>query len=208
MVNKNLYGLLAKYPEAGKVKTRLASDIGAEGAAEIYRVIAERVFVSTSPVADADFGRVIFYSPLEAKARFEQWLTGEKLILQKGGDIGEIMCNAIKDLLEAGASKAVITGVDIPDINSDVIRDAFLRLENADVVIGPAEDGGYYLIGMKAMHPVIFKGISWSTEKVFEETVRIIESMRLSYSTVKKLSDVDRKEDITGIRDLLSGNLA
>ncbi len=63
MANKNLYGLLAKYPEAGKVKTRLASDIGAEGAAEIYRVIAERVFANTAPVGGSDFGRVIFYSP-------------------------------------------------------------------------------------------------------------------------------------------------
>src|SRR5512135_2282595 len=124
-MNKNLYGLLAKYPEPGKVKTRLALDIGAEGAAGIYRTIAERVFIKTSPLAGTDFERVIFYSPSGAKARFEQWLPGEKLLLQNGRDIGEIMWNAIKDLFESGATKAVLTGVDIPDINRDVIEDAF-----------------------------------------------------------------------------------
>ncbi len=199
-MNKNIYGLLVKYPEAGRVKTRLALDIGAEGAAEIYRMIAERVFANTYPLAGADFERVIFYSPQEAKVRFEQWLSGARLILQNGRDIGEIMQNALKTLVESeGAAKAVLTGADIPDINRDVIKDAFLRLDDADVVIGPAEDGGYYLIGMKAVHPEIFKGISWSTEKVFDETVGIIERMRLSYSMVKKLSDVDRKEDIAGL---------
>ncbi len=113
----------------------------------------------------------------------------------------------MKDLFEPGAEKAVLTGVDIPDINRDIIRDAFLRLENNDVVIGPAKDGGYYLIGMKAMHPEMFQRISWSTEHVFEETVMIIESMKLSYSTVRTLADVDRKEDIAGIIDLTSGTL-
>ncbi len=197
-MNKNLYGLLAKYPDAGKVKTRLASDVGAEGAAEIYRMIAERVFVNTSP-AGADFDRVIFYSPPQAKSRFEKWLPAVKLILQKGRDIGEIMQNAIEDLFSSGAARVVLTGADIPDMDTDVIEDAFSRLEDADIVIGPAEDGGYYLIGMKALHPEIFRGISWSTEKVFEETVRIIERVRLSYSTVRTLSDVDRKEDIAGL---------
>jgi len=198
---RNLFGLLAKYPEAGKVKTRLARDIGAEGAAKMYKIIAERVFRDTSPERDSDFERVIFYSPPEDKGRFESWIPGEKLLSQRGRAIGDIMGNALKDLLESGASKAVITGVDIPGLNRDIIKYAFLKLDNADLVIGPAEDGGYYLVGMKAAHPEIFRGISWSTGKVFDETICIIEKMGLRYSTVRTLTDVDRIEDIAKIHN-------
>lgn len=193
---KNLFGLLAKYPEAGKVKTRLARHIGGEGAARVYKIIAERVFRDTSPDRDAGFGRMIFYSPPGDEGRFESWIPGEGLLPQRGRDIGEIMGNALLDLFDRGASKAVITGVDIPDLNRTIISDAFLKLENTDVVIGPAEDGGYYLIGMKTEYPEIFQGISWSTGKVFDETIRTVERMGLSYSIVKTLSDVDRIEDI------------
>jgi len=193
---KNLFGLLAKYPETGKVKTRLARQIGKEGAAGIYRVIAERIFRNTSPDKDSDFGRMLFYSPPGDKGRFESWVPCVELLPQRGRDVGEIMANALKDLFDRGASSAVITGVDIPDLNRTIISDAFLELEHADVVIGPAEDGGYYLIGMKAEYPAIFQGISWSTGDVFDETVRTIKRMGLSYSTVKTLSDVDRIEDI------------
>lgn len=201
---KNLFGLLAKYPEAGKVKTRLARDIGGQCAATIYRMIAEQVIGNTSPGADPDFERIIFYSPPGMKARFESWIPGERLLPQRGRDVGEIMGNALQDLFDWEASKAVITGVDIPDLGRTIISEAFLKLDEADVVLGPAEDGGYYLVGMKAEYPEIFRGISWSTGKVFDETVRTIEKMGLNYSTVKTLSDVDRLEDIAGRRDLIS----
>ena len=194
---RNRFGLLAKYPEAGKVKTRLARDVGAEGAAIIYKTIAERVFRDTSPDGDSGFERMIFYSPPEYRGRFESWIPGEELLPQKGRDIGDIMQNALKDLFDLGTSKAVIAGVDIPDLDRAIICDAFLKLENADAVIGPAEDGGYYLIGMKAEYPAIFQDISWSTGKVFDQTVRTIEKMGLRYSTVRTLYDVDRIEDIS-----------
>ncbi len=203
-MSRNLFGLLAKYPEAGKVKTRLARDIGAQGAAEIYKLVAERVFRETSAQRNSDFERMIFFSPPEDRYLFESWIPGEKLLPQKGSGIGDIMFNVLKELLGSGASKAVITGADIPGLNRDIIKDAFLKLDNADVVMGPAKDGGYYLIGMKKAHGEIFRGVSWSTDKVFDETVRIIEKMGLSYLTVKTLSDVDRAEDIAGIKDIIS----
>ncbi len=199
---KNLFGLLAKYPEAGKVKTRLALDMGGQDAARIYKIIAERVFSNTSPNSDSDFGRTIFYSPLHDMGRFESWLPGELFLPQRGEDIGEVMGNALRDLFELGASKAVITGADIPELNRTIINDAFYKLEHSDVVIGPAEDGGYYLIGMKTEYPEIFRDISWSTGYVFAETIRTIERLGLSYSTVKVLSDVDRIGDIRRYENL------
>ncbi len=200
---KNLFGLLAKYPEKGKVKSRLAAQMGGEAAARIYRIIAERVFSNTFPDGDSDFCRMIFYSPPQDEDRFESWVPGNVFLPQRGEDIGEIMGNALQDLLKLGASKAVITGADIPELNKTIISGAFYELEHADVVIGPAEDGGYYLIGMKAEYPEIFRGISWSTGEVFAETIRAVENLGLSYSTVKMLSDVDRIGDIIRYDKLL-----
>ena len=195
---KSLFGLLAKFPEPGTVKTRLAREIGARPAAGIYRSIAERVFINTLPEGPG-FERVVFYSPVDALSRFEEWLPGERFLPQSGGDIGEIMIKAIQDLFDLGASKAVIAGVDIPGLRREIVRDAFLKLDISDVVIGPATDGGYYLIGMKAASPGCFRNISWSTAQVFDETIRNIRELGLKYSTVEVLSDVDRIEDISGL---------
>ncbi|MGE5299708.1 MAG: TIGR04282 family arsenosugar biosynthesis glycosyltransferase [Acidobacteriota bacterium] len=194
-MKKNVLGLLAKYPAPGIVKTRLARDIGVKDAAEVYRSIAEKVFKQTVPIGGS-YERVVFYTPLSSRGDFEKWLPGERLLAQNGTELGDIMANALRDILSDGAAKAVITGVDIPDLGEGIVRDAFARLEDADIVIGPAIDGGYYLIGMKARHDEIFRGISWSTARVFHETIRIIDALGLSYSTVRTLSDVDRVADI------------
>jgi len=194
-MKKNVLGLLAKYPAPGIVKTRLARDIGVKDAAEVYRSIAEKVFKQTVPVGGS-YERVVFYTPRSRRDDFEKWLPGERLRAQNGTELGDIMANALRDLLSDGAAKAVIAGVDIPDLGEGVVRDAFAILEDADIVIGPAIDGGYYLVGMKALHDEIFRGISWSTARVFQETIRIIDALGLSYSTVRTLSDVDRVADI------------
>lgn len=195
MNDKNLLGLTIKYPEKGKVKTRLAKDIGFEAAAAVYKRIAERVVSNTRPAA-GEYERIVYYSPCNKRLQFERWFPGEKLMSQKGGDIGEIMCNALESLFELGAQKAVITGADIPELGKDIIKQAFLELEDADIVIGPAIDGGYYLIGMKSPRLEVFHGISWGTDKVFQETVSVIERLGLSFRTVAALFDVDRWDDL------------
>jgi rSAM/selenodomain-associated transferase 1 len=202
-MKRNVLGLLAKYPEPGLVKTRLASVVGVGRAADIYKTVAEKVFRQTRP-GRGEYERVIFYSPLWGEGRFEDWLPGEDLRPQRGDDIGEIMASALGDLLSSGATAAVIAGVDIPDLERGIVRDAFAALEGRDIVIGPALDGGYYLIGMKSLRHEIFQCVSWSTEKVFHETVGTIERLGLRYSTVTPLSDLDRMEDIRKFEDLLS----
>jgi rSAM/selenodomain-associated transferase 1 len=196
-MKRNAFGLLAKYPAPGIVKTRLARDVGEKEAAKIYRSIAEKVFRQAVSLGGS-YERVVFYAPPSRRDDFERWLPGEYLLAQKGVELGDIMANALRDLLSDGAAKAVIAGVDIPDLDEGVVRDAFAKLEDAEIVIGPASDGGYYLIGMKSLHYEIFRGISWSTDRVFHETIRIIDTLGLSYSTVRTLSDVDRIEDIIG----------
>ena len=185
---------MIKYPEPGKVKTRLAKEIGDEKAADVYRQIAGRIMKNT--LHTREYERMVFYDPAGRLRDFEAWLPGETFILQTGNDVGEKMDNAIRDLLEMGAEKAVLTGADIPELTAEIMIQAFVALDDADIVIGPARDGGYYLIGMKVPHPEIFRNIPWSTEKVYQKTVDNMNRMGLSYRTVTTLSDLDRKGDL------------
>jgi len=207
---------MIKYPEPGKVKTRLAEAIGNKKAAGVYKQLAEKVIKKTGPpffnrpplekrgFSDIPLGakycemmyeRIIFYDPPDRIKDFEKWLPGELFIQQRGSDIGKRMDNVIRDLLGRGAKKAVITGADILELTSMIIMEAFAALDSADIVIGPAKDGGYYLIGMKAPHPEIFQNIPWSTDRVFEETMKAIEKLQLTSARVMTLSDLDTADD-------------
>lgn len=199
-MKRNFLGLIAKYPEPGLVKTRLAACVGAERAANIYKVIAEKVFRQTKSEG-GEYRRVIFYEPYSSEALFEDWLPGERFMPQRGCDIGEIMANALADLFECGAERAVIAGVDIPDLDEGIIRNAFSALDDKDVVIGPALDGGYYLIGMKERQTGVFRRINWSTERVLVETIGAIEEEELTYILLESLSDVDRIGDVMRLPD-------
>ncbi len=193
-MNRNLYGLFLKYPEPGRVKTRLAKDVGNEEAAAIYQQVAEMIMKNTYR-GDQNYKRIVFYDPPERLRDFEQWLGQEMFIPQKGRDVGERMDNAIRELLASGVEKAVLTGADIPALNSTVISEAFAALDHADIVLGPAKDGGYYLIGMKAPHSEIFQNIPWSTPRVYQETISVLEQLHLLYRCVETLSDLDTTED-------------
>ena len=194
-MSRNFYGIMIKYPEPGRVKTRLAGNIGSEKAALICRKITERVMKQTITVA-GDYDRFVFYDPPDRVRDFLSWLPHEKFIAQTGSDVGERMDNAIRYLLENGAEKAVITGADIPDLTSKIIIQAFEMLDHSDAVIGPAHDGGYYLIGMKSPMPELFRNIPWSTRDVFSETVRTLERSGKSYDVLPVLSDLDTIEDL------------
>ncbi|MBI5075931.1 MAG: TIGR04282 family arsenosugar biosynthesis glycosyltransferase [Nitrospirae bacterium] len=193
-MNRNLYGIMIKYPEPGRVKTRLAKDLGSEEAAEIYRRVTEQIMKNTAP-AGQDYRRAVFYDPPERQEDFRSWFEHEELVPQQGNDVGQRMDNAIRQLLSLGAEKAVLTGTDIPGLNSTIITQAFAALDNADIVIGPAEDGGYYLIGMKEPHGELFRDIPWSTVQVYEQTLRAIEDGKLRCQSLITLSDLDIVSD-------------
>ena len=193
-MNRNSYGIFIKYPEPGRVKTRLAKDVGNEKAAGISRQVAEQIMKNTFCV-DQNYKRIVFYDPPERLRYFEQWLGHEQFISQQGKDVGERMDLAIRALLDRGAEKAILTGADIPGLNSTIISEAFAVLDDAEIVIGPAKDGGYYLIGMKEPHLELFQGIPWSTPKVYEETIRILKQLHLRYRCTEMLSDLDTTED-------------
>ncbi|MGC2062888.1 MAG: TIGR04282 family arsenosugar biosynthesis glycosyltransferase [Thermodesulfovibrionales bacterium] len=198
MNNKNLYGIMIKYPEPGRVKTRLARDLGPEKAALICRQLTERVMEQTVPVI-GEYHRSVFYDPPERRQDFVSWLPNENFTAQKGSNIGERMDNAIRYLLENGAEKAVITGADIPDLANGIIMQALKMLDHADVAVGPARDGGYYLIGLKSPMPELFRNIHWSTGDVFAETVSILKRSGKSFGVLPVLSDLDTIEDLAQI---------
>lgn len=191
--------MLVKYPAPGQVKTRLGREIGFGKAAALYRAVAERVLSATKPSA-VHYERVIFFSPADCRQAFQEWLPGEELLPQRGADLGEVMANALGELLGRGAAPAVLTGVDIPDLTRLVVCEAFEQLAGHDIVLGPAQDGGYYLVGMKTLHPALFCSMPWGSSGVLKETLRAAEDRGLRCGFGPALSDLDRLEDLRGFR--------
>lgn len=204
MGHKNILGLTVKYPEPGLVKTRLAKDIGDAAACGVYRAMAERIITETTP-DDGSYGRIVFYAPPLYERFVREWIPGERIVPQRGEDIGAIMDNAFCDMFEAGAEKALVVGGDIPGLNRHVVVRAFQLLEQADVVIGPATDGGYYLIGLKSREQGIFRGIPWGTTEVFRETLSAAGKLGLKVGTVTAMDDVDTADDLARIKAVYPG---
>ncbi len=119
---------------------------------------------------------------------------------QVEGDLGQKMSAAIEEAFKRGRKRVVVIGTDAPELQAKHLKEAFANLETADVVLGPAEDGGYYLIGMNQLHRALFSEISWSTEQVFTQTLQRIRDLRLRYRLLQRLSDIDYPEDVLCLR--------
>lgn len=187
-----MLGVFLKYPVPGQVKTRLAGALGDDAAAAWYREMAALVLERTA--ADEAYRRILFVSPEERILDFVRWLPDETFLPQRGAELGERMAGAVSQLLGFGGY-ALLIGTDVPDISKAVIVQAFDLLCLHDVVIGPAEDGGYYLIGMKQAHTTLFDGIAWSTPEVLPATLGKIAMLGLSYALLPELADIDTIED-------------
>ncbi|MEO5583301.1 MAG: TIGR04282 family arsenosugar biosynthesis glycosyltransferase [Saprospiraceae bacterium] len=174
---------------SGKVKTRLAKDAGDATALEIYKNLMDHTRLVVSHI---DATRLLFYS--DRVERLDSW--PEKKYsknLQTGDDLGERMFNAFKQATDY--DKKIIIGSDCPGITPTLIEEAFTALDYHDVVIGPAVDGGYYLIGMNTLIPEVLQNIPWSTDQVLLETIKILQQKRLLYKLLTPLRDVDSLED-------------
>ena len=186
--------IFVKYPEPGRVKTRLAEDLGHEKAAEIYASMAESVIHNLSK--SKNYKTLIFFDPPDRKREMENWLGKRyQLLAQEVNSLGERMLNAFDKTFSLGADKAVIIGTDCLEITEEIISRAFQSLDEMDVVLGPAEDGGYYLLGMKESIPEIFDDITWSTSQVLGQTINKIKTMGLKFSLLKTLRDIDTISD-------------
>ena len=149
---------------------------------------------------------LLFFSPSDQEQLFQSWLGHElPLIPQKSGDLGQRMKTAFQEALDLGYIKILLTGSDIPELSSDLIFRAFENLGHNDVVLGPAEDGGYYLIGMKQIVNTLFDNMVWSTDSVFDETLARLRLLNLDVAILKKLSDVDTIENLEALHARLGG---
>jgi len=183
--------IFVRNPELGKVKTRLAATVGDEKALDIYK----QLLLHTMQVAEkSDANKFVFYH--EQIMENDIWnKKGFFKKLQLGVDLGEKMKRAFSTVFSEGYSNIIIIGSDCMQINSAIVKEAFAGLEQKDTVIGPAKDGGYYLLGMKINLPFLFENIAWSTDTVFNDTVFSMKQHNLSTALLPVLTDVDTEAD-------------
>jgi len=196
--------IFTRYPEAGTTKTRMIPELGAEGAAELQRQMTEHIRSRADELRKLHNLRVEVRYEGGSRKLMTQWLgPGFSYCLQGSGDIGLRMSRALQDAFEQGCENAVIIGSDIPQITTDIMQNAFEALKRNDLVLGPAADGGYYLIGVRRKsfrdwkNPQLFSNVNWGTDSVLPQTLGIARKLGLTYSLLETLRDVDRPEDLT-----------
>lgn len=195
-LQKNVLIIFVKFPEPGKVKTRLAEELGDKKAAEIYSLMAQTIIGNV--IHSGSYETAIFFDPPEKEDEIIKWIGDGSAVFfpQEGKALGDRMSNAFGKVLSDGTRKAVIIGTDCINVTTDTIVEAFSRLNDRDVIIGPAEDGGYYLLGLNKHEPGLFRDISWSTGMVLDQTVGRIQEAGLSFTLLKTLTDIDTAGDL------------
>ncbi|GAB1395750.1 TIGR04282 family arsenosugar biosynthesis glycosyltransferase [Saprospiraceae bacterium] len=183
--------IFVKNPVAGKVKSRIAATTGTDKALEIYLQLQEVIRSTVCQLTDIQ--KVVYYS--DEICHTDEWENDVFVKRkQKGANLGMNGITLFAEYLRHHR-KVVLIGSDCPYITVNIIRNAFSALSDSGVVIGPAVDGGYYLIGMKVPHNKFFENINWSTEHVFAQTKERIDKLKVSLSLVEKLSDIDTEQD-------------
>ena len=189
--------IFTRYPESGKTKTRLIPALGDKEAAEVHRKMTERtISTATQCATTVPLSVEICYEGSNEKSMIEWLGSGLHYTAQRGDDLGERMKNAFEVAFHDGADNVVLIGTDCPALTSQILLASFESLHTHDLVLGPAKDGGYYLIGMNRPIPQLFESVEWGTEKVLQQTRTIADRLNLSVGLVDVLDDVDRPEDL------------
>lgn len=186
--------VFTKHPLPGQSKTRLAADIGWDAAFRVNEALldhAVEVARNTDAVVRVYYGNEIPASDRWSEAGFERYP-------QSGPDLGARMAHAFEETFRQGFSKVLIIGTDCYDLHNGILEAAFAALDHAPVVIGPALDGGYYLLGLRQPAPELFSGIDWSTDRVYTQTLSAIQGLGLTWRQVPALRDVDHATDLKG----------
>ena len=199
MVDRSLgpdvLGVFVKAPAPGRVKTRLAAEVGAHTAAEIYRHLGRRV---VSACGSPGHETVVWFAPAEARPAVRDWLKGLSVAAyrsQVSGTLGARLDAAFRQHFQEGARRVIMIGSDCLGVDAGLVSRALAGLDEHDLVLGPAHDGGYYLIGLRAPVPQLFDGIAWSTDAVLRQTVARVRQLRLSVALLPTLQDIDTASD-------------
>lgn len=191
-------------PEPGRVKTRLAREVGDEKALAFYKSFVGASMSAAGVWSDRVPGREVWitYYPEDKKNLVEAWLGCDRIFLaQSGANLGRRMASAMSRAFDRGGVKAVILGTDIPQVRPDHIEQAFADLDSHDLVLGPSLDGGYWLIGagQDRFTPAIFKGMNWGRPSVFADTITLCRKCDLTWAELEPLQDVDTLADLNSI---------
>jgi uncharacterized protein len=193
---RKLLIIFTRYPEPGKTKTRLIPILGAEGAAGLQREMAEHVLSWAKPMRSEGVSLEVRHEG-GTRDLMGKWLGPDMLFCEQGeGDVGQRMARAFTEGFQKDYRRIVLVGTDCPGLSAGLVRKAFTDLLQQYVVLGPANDGGYYLIGLQKPAPDLFEGIAWGTSEVLRSTLRIASNLELSVSLLEPLDDVDRPEDL------------
>jgi uncharacterized protein len=184
--------LFYRNPELGKVKTRLAKTLGDKKALEIYLQLAAHTKSITQNIL---IKKIVCYSNFIDEQ--DNWPASQyQKKLQHGTDLGEKMSNAFAEEFEKKSSSICIIGTDCFELTTEIIKDAFQKLETHDAVLGPAHDGGYYLLGTNKFIPELLQNKQWSTSSVAEDTIQDFQKLKLTYAILPTLTDVDEEKDL------------
>lgn len=192
--------VVAKRPVPGQTKTRLCPPLTSEQAADLYECFLHDTLEIMRRVPGVQLK--IGYLPEDAQSYFQQLAPDIELICQRGESLGERLDNLLTEALGGGAGCAVVMDSDSPSLPAEYIHQAFAQLAAADVVIGPTQDGGYYLIGMKKPHPILLRQVRMSTPQVLADTLALAQSIGATVSLLPAWYDVDT---VTDLRRLLAG---
>jgi uncharacterized protein len=194
---RELLIIFVKAPRPGHVKTRLAETIGAQAACDAYLDFVATVVGNLGALQNVQ----LRFSPDDALSEIRQWLRpGWTAAPQGDGDLKQRLTSAFREAFSAGVERVAIIGSDCPDITRDDIESAWSALGDHDVVLGQAEDGGYWLIGLRGEQPSLFQNIAWSTNVVLEETLARAKTANLKTKLLRQLSDIDTAEDLRRFR--------
>jgi rSAM/selenodomain-associated transferase 1 len=195
--------IFSRYPQPGLTKTRLIPELGADGAANIQRTMTEQIVQTARQLVHDRQILISLYHDGGSHQQMEQWL-GHDLLYheQTGVDLGQKMMFAFEDAWCRGLRRTVLIGSDCPDIDCQLITDALVALQNNQLVLGPATDGGYYLIGTTSDLPanklsLLFTDIAWGTSDVFQKTIDRAHDAGITTSILKELHDIDHPRDLT-----------
>jgi rSAM/selenodomain-associated transferase 1 len=197
LIDENCLIIFTRYPEVGTTKTRMIPVMGAEKAASLQRKMTEHTIQTNTLLSDQFPVKIMIFYTGGNLSLIKNWLGNQYDYVNQGsGDLGERLKSAFETVFEQGKGKVVIIGTDCPDITPIILKQGFDALNNHDLVLGPAKDGGYYLIGIKCLISELFQGISWGTETVFAETIKIGTQLGLKTAFLPELTDIDRPEDL------------
>ncbi len=188
--------VMTRVPEAGRTKTRLIPALGPEAAAGLHQALIALTWETLTKLRQRQQCQIVVHYAGDEVEQLTRLMPTASLTPQAGHTLGDRMLKAIEDGTAAGAESIVVIGTDSPELDDAILVSAFETLQSADVVLGPADDGGYYLIGMRRPIPELFSGIEWGTSQVLAQTLQRCRQLNLRVKLLPVLNDIDEPDDL------------